>query len=78
MATKSSVRFGKLDWSRASGEQADGRVSRHAKSFQLVLDGKVECPECGDMGPHDDNGRTGDERSFCCRKCGTHFDEVEL
>ena len=35
------------------------------------------CPECEDEGPHDDNGFTDDRRSFCCRKCGTHFDEVE-
>lgn len=40
--------------------------------------GRVECPECGDMGPHDDNGRTGDDRSYCCNKCGTHFDNPEV
>jgi hypothetical protein len=36
---------------------------------------KRTCPECGDEGPHDDNGAPRHaELSFCCRKCGTHFD----
>ncbi len=43
------------------------KLLNHAK-------GRLECPECGDMGPHDDNGQSGDELSFCCNKCGTHFD----
>jgi hypothetical protein len=35
---------------------------------------RMPCPECGDRGPHDDNGLTGEELSFCCRNCGTHWD----
>lgn len=33
-----------------------------------------DCPACGHDGPHDDNGLTGDERSFCCTECGEHWD----
>jgi len=32
------------------------------------------CPECGDNGPHDDNGCTGRSLTYCCRSCGMHFD----
>lgn len=42
------------------------------------LTGYVECPECGDEGPHDDNGRVGPERTFCCDGCGSHFDAEEV
>ena len=37
--------------------------------------GEAECPDCGDAGPHDDNGAARrSELSWCCRACGTHFD----
>lgn len=35
--------------------------------------GRVECPECGDRGPHDSNVSRGEE-TWCCEKCGTHFE----
>lgn len=44
------------------------KLMNHAK-------GRLECPECGDMGPHDDNGHTGEDRSYCCNACGSHFDD---
>jgi len=36
----------------------------------------LECPECGDAGPKDDNGQRGMEMSFCCGACGAHFDRT--
>ncbi len=41
------------------------------------VEARVECPECGDEGPHDDNGRVGSELSYCCSVCGTCFDAEE-
>lgn len=38
--------------------------------------GRVECPECGHKGPHDDNNEPGDNFAFCCCNCGTHFEEA--
>jgi len=35
------------------------------------------CPECGEDGPHDTNGKRGQDEAFCCRACGLHFDAVE-
>lgn len=51
---------------------------RERRLFALaLLAGRLhsggECPECGDPGPHEDNGRSVDT-AFCCRACGTHFD----
>ena len=34
------------------------------------------CPACGAAGPHDDNGCSGDELSFCCCACGEQWDAV--
>lgn len=48
-----------------------------AKEARDRLEGKVECPECENKGPHDDNGCTGSNKSFCCQACGTHFDDVD-
>jgi transposase-like protein len=35
------------------------------------------CPECGEKGPHDTNGKRGQDEAFCCRACGLHFDAIE-
>jgi hypothetical protein len=55
----------------AQKQSALARLARHASDR---LENREECPECGDSGPHDDNGRTGEERSLCCRMCGNHWD----
>jgi hypothetical protein len=34
---------------------------------------EIACPECGDEGPHEDNGCTS-RRELCCRRCGLHFE----
>ena len=38
-----------------------------------VVANRVACPECGNKGPHEDNGDSRD-LSLCCTACGTHFD----
>lgn len=42
--------------------------------YLALRTGKFECVECGDEGPHDDNGCSGEDQAFCCRACGTHMD----
>lgn len=37
----------------------------------------IECPECGDGGPHEDNGERGSYLSWACAACGAHFDAEE-
>lgn len=32
------------------------------------------CPQCNHPGPHDDNGETGRDRSYCCTVCGEQWD----
>lgn len=55
------------------------RVAVLKDQADAVLSGRRECPECGDAGPHDDNGATRlSDLSWCCRACGTHFDEQEV
>jgi hypothetical protein len=41
-----------------------------------MVENRIPCPECGDMGPHDDNGRQHD-LSYCCSNCGTQWDAEE-
>lgn len=38
--------------------------------------GQLPCPDCGYAGPHDHNGESGDDLTFCCSKCGMHFDSI--
>jgi len=49
-------------------------LARLAKQAKRQLNNEVSCTECGDEGPHDDNGATGIHLAYCCRKCGCHFD----
>lgn len=49
-----------------------------AAHYAALRSGELECPECGDHGPHDDNGAFGDELVFYCRTCGTHFEPEAL
>lgn len=49
-------------------------IERLSKLAEAQLSGGA-CPECDNPGPHMDNGaRRVSERSFCCEKCGTHWD----
>jgi hypothetical protein len=57
------------------------KSSPKAKQAQLKklaarASGQRECPECGTVAVHEDNGCTGEELSWCCIECGCHFDEV--
>lgn len=54
--------------------QKQATLSRLARQGLDRLRNRERCPECGAIGPHDDNGATGEERSLCCFKCGSHWD----
>jgi hypothetical protein len=68
----------------AAQTRLDGRLTRRQREAKLdrltlqaraATEGRLPCPECDDTGPHDDNGeRRLTELSYCCRKCGCHFD----
>lgn len=69
-----------MDTNLTGVEQAD-KLAALLERANRDLDGRVPCPECGDEGPHDDNGVLGPERCFCCNNCGEHFEpelEVEV
>lgn len=53
--------------------QREARVTALFKQVSDAVEGRVECPECGDKGPHEDNGCTGIHLNYCCQKCGAHF-----
>lgn len=53
-------------------------LTKLAAKANAVVEGRVECPECGDTGPHDDNGAVGHERGFCCSGCGCYFDAEDV
>lgn len=59
---------------RGTESQKQSALSCLAKHARGRLENSEECPGCGAIGPHDDNGMTGDERSLCCAKCGNHWD----
>lgn len=55
------------------------QANRLEKIVRASLDsGRFNCPECGHHGPHEDNGVSGDEKSFCCTVCGTHHEATEV
>lgn len=49
--------------------------SKNAKLKKLadLVEHRVECPECGDMGPHEHNGCSVDP-TLLCQGCGICFD----
>ncbi len=53
-------------------------LTRLATKAGKALRNEVECTECGDEGPHQDNGETGIHLAYCCRKCHTHFEPRPL
>lgn len=53
-------------------------LSALAAQAAAHLENRVDCPECGDSGPHDDNGMSGSELTYCCTSCGAHFDACEV
>ena len=59
--------------SDASDADKQAKLAALARVLERQLLGG-ECPECGHVGPHDDNGHTGADRSFCCVRCGTQWD----
>ena len=59
--------------SSAPGHVKDARLAALYAAAEKADEGGP-CPDCGNSGPHEDNGRSGSERSFCCIECGTHWD----
>lgn len=60
--------------SDAPETQKQAVLTRLATKAKALVGGGMRCPDCGHGGPHDDNGLAGNELSYCCGKCGTHFD----
>lgn len=52
------------------------RASLRARA--LVTHGHLESPCCGHQGPHEDNGAWGEDRAFCCARCGVSFSLGEV
>jgi hypothetical protein len=50
-------------------------LARLAKRVSDAAHNRADCPDCGDVGPHDDNGMSPSHHDFsmCCRACGCHF-----
>lgn len=55
------------------------KKSKQAKLSKLLAhaSGRVECPECGNDGPHEDNGCSGANKAYLC-SCGCQFDNPEV
>jgi hypothetical protein len=54
--------------------QADAARKQAFLSHVLdVCDGRVECPSCGDMGPHDAYSYMGTPELYCAA-CGAQFE----
>lgn len=50
------------------------QLTKLAMAAKKHVEGRVECPDCGDEGPHDHNGDRLDP-TFCCNACGMHFSD---
>jgi len=59
---------------RLSPKQRDAKLSKFARELRDHAEGRVECPGCGSMGPHDGNDDHLDPQ-FCCADCGMHFED---
>lgn len=49
-------------------------IQKLNQKLKESLDGSMECPDCGDTNPKDDNGASGEDRMFSCNACGNCFD----
>lgn len=78
MTTYDSLAVDVLLDSSLSAKQRRAKLTVLAAEAQARLEGRVECPECGHEGPHDDNGQTGAHLGYCCVDCGCHFDAEDL
>lgn len=58
-----------------SKQSKQAKLTALAGKARARLENRVECPECGSHGPHDDNGCTGSQKSYCCSDCGCCFDD---
>jgi len=60
-----------------SEQSKQAKLSKLAKQAKARLENRVSCPECGNEGPHEDNGATGAHKSYLCTNCGCCFDEAQ-
>lgn len=60
--------------SGGSEQTRKAKLATLAAQAQARIENRIECHECGSHGPHDDNGRTGEEKTYCCSECGNHFE----
>ena len=61
-----------------SAQQKQAQLRRLAERARRDVADLATCPECGDDGPHEDNGCRGADRAFLCRTCRSQFDAVSL
>lgn len=64
-------------WLKAYNKRRAKRAAKQTPSTQHLDASRAAttCPDCGDTGPHDDNGATRrDELAYSCRACGMCFD----
>ena len=62
-----------LDILLAGGPHTQRRLQAlHAYVERTISGG--DCPNCGNHGPHDTNGESGRDLSFCCTACGEQWD----
>lgn len=54
--------------------EKQAKLTKLAVQAKDQLENRIPCPDCGNAGPHDDNGMTGLQLSYCCSDCGMHFD----
>lgn len=57
-------------------EGRTAEVKALAKQAARRLEGRLECPECGNEGPHDDNGEH--PPTYLCVACGYVFEDAGL
>lgn len=58
------------------GSRMQSRLTALRATVERTLHGG-ECPNCGNPGPHDDNGEFGSNLSFRCDACGEQWDAVQ-
>lgn len=59
-----------------SEQKKQAQLRRLAERARRDAADLATCPECGDDGPHEDNGCRGEDRVFLCRTCRSQFDAV--
>lgn len=59
-----------------AGDEAG--LSRLVARVRAELNNEIECPACGDAGPHEDNGAIGFDFTLACRACHEQWQPWEV